>query len=115
MAGEKGAKRKTPGAMAFSTVIAVLLVQIPFVQSGEFTFELADRDQQCFHEEFKETGKEIILEFQVSELSCLAAESHVLAVLKALLCPHCLAMCTRIETRESELSMTAIERSCNGP
>lgn len=70
MAGKRGAKRKTPGAMAFSTVIAVLLIHIPFVQSGEFTFELADRDQQCFHEEFKETGKEIILEFQVSELSC---------------------------------------------
>lgn len=78
MAGKK-AKRKTPGAMAFSTVIAVLLVLIPFVQSGEFTFELADRDQQCFHEEFKEAGKEIILEFQV-RVSCPVSCPAVLHV-----------------------------------
>ena len=34
-------------------------------QAGEYTFELADRDQQCFHEQFSESGKEAILEFQV--------------------------------------------------
>lgn len=61
----KGTKRTTPGAVVF-TVFVVLATLIPFVQSGEFTFELADRDQQCFHEEFKEKGKEVILEFQVS-------------------------------------------------
>lgn len=69
MAGRSKVDRTVPGALAFSTVIAVLAALIPFVQSGEFTFELEDRDQQCFHEEFKETGKEVILEFQVSQCS----------------------------------------------
>lgn len=57
--------RMTPG-MAVYSMFVVLVALVPFVQSGEFTFELADRDQQCFHEEFKETGKEVVLEFQVS-------------------------------------------------
>ena len=61
----KRSNQLTPGVVVCSMFV-LLVALIPFVQSGEFTFELADRDQQCFHEEFKETGKEVVLEFQVS-------------------------------------------------